>query len=304
MRKQMQWPQGRRVAVTGAAGFLGGHVMRALAAAGAVPVGLARRAGGGLRGADLVQDPLEPVLAAIRPEAIIHCAGQTVATADAAGRERLFANNLTATTRLLDAVARTDAEVRVVVVSSAAIWAPMPPGLARIDERFEMAPIAAYGESKRAATQEALARDLDVAVAVPFNILGPGQPGHLVPQVFIDQLRDGSGRFSLRGPEVARDWLDVRDVAAALIALAEPGRARGLFNVASGDGVSLCEIVAALCRIGGWRPEIEEVISVAKSGVPRSIGDASRLRATTGWGPVIPLEQSLTEMVRISAAAG
>ncbi|MFN4130785.1 MAG: NAD-dependent epimerase/dehydratase family protein, partial [Paracoccaceae bacterium] len=154
---------GRRVIVTGAGGFVGGHVMTTLAQAAATPIGLiralppARQDHGFLwASADLVTDPLDALLAELRPDAIIHCAGLTAAPDTDAGRDALFAANITATARLIAAVARMQRPVRLVIVSSAAIWAPMPPGLTAIDEAHSMRPVAAYGVSKAAATLHAL----------------------------------------------------------------------------------------------------------------------------------------------------
>ncbi|MDR7124604.1 NAD(P)-dependent oxidoreductase [Pseudotabrizicola sp. 4114] len=294
--------------MTGAGGFIGGHVLAALVQSGAVPIGLVRRLspvqqenGFEWAGADLVTDPLDELLAGLQPDAIIHCAGRTAAPDTDAGREALFAANLTATARLIAAVSRMRQPVRLVIVSSAAIWAPMPPGLAAIDEAHPMRPVAAYGVSKAAATLHALTEserlDLDLAVAVPFNVIGPGQPGRLVPQVFIDRLRANPAPLALSNAETVRDWIDVRDVATALAALSQPKGPRGLLNIASGIGVSLKEMAQALCRIGGWAPVLREDATHGTAGVNRSIGDARRLTAATGWTQRITLEASLRDMI-------
>ena len=299
---------GRRVLVTGAGGFVGGHVMAALAQAGATPVGLVRRLlpvpqddGFHWAAADLITDPLDDFLAGLQPDAIIHCAGRTAAPDTDAGRADLFAANLTATARLIAAASRMQQKVRLVIVSSAAIWAPMPPGLVAIDETHPMRPVAAYGVSKAAATLHALAEsdrlDLDLAVAVPFNVIGPGQPRRLVPQVFIDRLRAAPATLALSNAGAVRDWIDVRDVATALVALSQPNGPRGLFNIASGTGISLHDIATALCRIGNWHPAINEDAAQGAAGVSRSIGDARRLTAATGWAHQITLETSLRDMI-------
>lgn len=294
--------------VTGAGGFIGAAVLRALAARGERGIGLYRPrpgplpCGGEAVCADLVTGPLDQILADLHPDAIIHCAGRTQALETEAGRAGLMAANLTATARLIDAVARLPHPVRVVVVSSAAIYAPMAEGQATTGEDHPMRPAAAYGVSKLAATRYALAQaerlGLDLAVAVPFNVTGPGQPPHLVPQMFAAQLRAGAAAFALSNPDAVRDWVDVRDVAAALLALSQPGGPRGLFNVASGVGHSLQEVLTALCRVGGWHPAICEGAPHNPAGVSRSIGNPARLTAATGWAAQIPLEDSLRDMIR------
>jgi GDP-4-dehydro-6-deoxy-D-mannose reductase len=289
-----------RVLVTGAGGFVGQAVMQALQEAGATPIGLTRRPGQGQVHADLATDPLEPILAQMGADAIIHCAGRTHAPDTDAGRALLIADNLTATSRLCAAVARMAARPRLVVVSTAAIWAPMHPGQTQIIESHPIAPVSAYGVSKAAATRAALeVAGLDLAVAVPFNVIGPGQAAHLVPQVFLDGLRADPARLWVTDPSAVRDWVDVRDVAAALIALAQPGGPTGLFNVATGQGRSLAEVLAAVCHLGGW-PLPAPDHPPAPAGVARSVGSAQRLTDATGWRPVIPFDQSLRDMIGAS----
>ncbi|MDO8884472.1 NAD(P)-dependent oxidoreductase [Pseudotabrizicola sp.] len=303
---------GQTVIVTGAAGFIGSVVMTALAAAGAKPFGWVRgKSSEPLQtafpwaNADLAQDPLDALLAKISPGAIIHCAGRTAAPDTDEGRADLFTANLTATARLVGAVSRMPQPARLVIVSSAAIWAPMAPDQGTIDEHHPMRPAAAYGVSKAAATLHALAEadrlGLDLAVAVPFNVIGPGQTARLVPQVFIEQLRETPGRFTLSNPMAVRDWIDVRDVATALVALSQPNGPRGLFNVASGEGHSLKDMLSALCLIGGWQPDIENGTQHNASGVHKSIGDPQRLIAATGWTRQIPLDTSLRDMIAFTA---
>jgi nucleoside-diphosphate-sugar epimerase len=305
---------GRRVIVTGAAGFLGGHVMAALSQAGAFPIGLVKNPAHLQKGdgitfarADLVHDSLDPLLRSMQAEVVIHCAGRTFAADTDEGRQQLFADNVTATARLISAAARMPRPLRLVIVSSAAIWAPMPDSLTAIDESHAMRPVATYGVSKAAATLHALAEaerlGLDMAVGVPFNVIGPGQPPRLVPQVFIKKLRADPETFALNATSV-RDWVDVRDVAEALVSLSQPGGPQGLFNIASGIGVDLKDMLSALCRVGNWHPVICEGAQQAASGVSRSIGNPQRLIAATGWSPRFRLEDSLRDMIFPTAIRG
>ncbi len=295
--------------VTGAGGFVGGAVVQALLASGHRAIALYRTApaapvppGAEVGCADLVTDPLQALLADLRPDGIIHCAGLTQAPPTEEGRAALTAANLTATARLIAAAAGLPRPVRLVVVSSAAIYAPMPEGLEAIREDHPLRPAGAYGVSKAAVTLHALAQakrlGLDLAVAVPFNVTGPGQPAHLVPQLFAAQLRAEPSDFALSNAQVVRDWVDVRDVAAALVRLGQPKGPQGMFNVASGQGHSLHQVLDLLCRLGGWQPVIRDGGLHNPAAVRTSIGSPARLRAATGWAPKIALEDSLRAMLR------
>ena len=298
---------GLGVLVTGAGGFIGARVTHDLATAGAKVTRLLRSPAprgtppaSGSHQADLLTADLEALLATIAPQVILHCAGLTQAPETDAGRDALFAANLTATERLLRAARRMTHPPRLVLVSSAAIYAPMRDGQTAIDENHPMRPVAVYGVSKAAATMLALAEaerhSLDLAVAVPFNVIGPGQPAHMVPQVFIDHLRHDPASFALPSAEVIRDWIDVQDVSGALIALARPEGPRGLFNVSTGTGRSLRDLALRLCRIGGWTAS-SRAQAAAATGVTKSVGDPGRLSAALGWQARRSLDDSLRSMI-------
>jgi GDP-4-dehydro-6-deoxy-D-mannose reductase len=119
-----------------------------------------------------------------------------------------------------------------------------------------------------------------------------------VPQAFLDRLRRDPHRIEVGDLSAVRDWVDVRDVARALVLLADPACATGCFNVCTGIGHSVEEILGRIVGLSGLSPEIRrnEVLS-AHSPVSRSIGDCTRLRVATGWSPAATLDRSLRDMI-------
>jgi GDP-4-dehydro-6-deoxy-D-mannose reductase len=102
--------------------------------------------------------------------------------------------------------------------------------------------------------------------------------------------------------EPVRDFLDVRDVAAAYVVLAQRGEAGEVYNVASGTGVSLQELFDRLAAIVGVDaiPEPDPEF-MRPADIPYLVGDSSKLRAATGWAPSIPLERTLSDLVHAQA---
>jgi GDP-4-dehydro-6-deoxy-D-mannose reductase len=99
-----------------------------------------------------------------------------------------------------------------------------------------------------------------------------------------------------------RDFTDVRDVVAAYRAIVVSSSFGEIFNVASGIDRSMAEVVAELESIAGV--ELEHVLDEAllrPSDIPVLRGDASKLRAATGWVPSISFEQTLTDVLEATS---
>src|SRR5262249_46470427 len=158
------------------------------------------------------------------PKVLIHAAGQTPPSRP----DRYYRANTLATVQLLEALRALERPVRVVLTGSAAelgrIGVPATP----VAEDQPCRPTDPYGLSKWLATPAALAAPppLEVMVARVFTPIGPGTPPHQALGRFAAELAEPGPvplRLEVGDLEARRDFLDVRDVARALIALAERG---------------------------------------------------------------------------------
>jgi GDP-4-dehydro-6-deoxy-D-mannose reductase len=308
--------QGRRVLVTGGTGFVGAATARCLAAAGAAVASLARRppAGAAPPGVqalcgDILDDAaLARALAEARPDTLLHLAGSVAPPGDFAARRATLERDVLGTETVLAAAASAGVGAAI-VLGSAAQYGPQPGGGA-VAEDAPCRPAGLYGIAKAAAGAAALdfgrAFGLPVALAIPFNIIGPDQPDHLVPATFIRQvvaLPPGAPRRIAVGDTAAeRDWIDVRDVAAALALLVHRPRA-GAFNICTGRPVAVATLLATIARLVpepfAWTTEAARL----RPGQPSKLhGDPAKLAAETGWRATVPLEESLAAMIR--AAGG
>jgi len=220
--------------VTGAGGFVGPHLVRALAAAGARVTG----AGLGRPPAEVPierwteidfagEASIEDLLAADRPDAIVHLAGQSSAALSFQDPEGTFRANVGGTTRLLEAVRASAPRTRVLAVSTSEIYGPCAPG-SRAAESAPVRPVSPYGASKAAADAVAGAfaseHGLDVVRVRPFGHSGPGQAPRFVIPAWAQQLAAiEAGRaepvLSVGNLEVTRDLSDVRDVVLGYCAI-------------------------------------------------------------------------------------
>jgi nucleoside-diphosphate-sugar epimerase len=164
------------------------------------------------------------------------------------------------------------------------------------------APTNGYGAAKRSAGDYALGRLPDRAAwARLLTAYGPGDdPNKFLPYL-LSQL--WSGHEPLISPGAQRwDWLFVTDAAAALVALLEAPRAVGVFVVASEETATFAEISAGLlerARAAGWPARPPRLGGRPYLPNERMLlaGDASRLRAATGWRPTVPLEVGLDRLI-------
>jgi GDP-4-dehydro-6-deoxy-D-mannose reductase len=306
------------ILVTGAAGFVGGHVVEHLVPGHEV-VGWSRsdpprdRAEGVAwsRVNLLDRDAVRAAIRALRPSAVYHCAGRPHVAESWTDRAGGLAANVLATHYLLDALRRAEVRCRVLVPGSAAVYAAssLP-----IDERHRLAPASPYALGKLAQEQlgvRAVGEDgLDVIVTRSFNHTGPRQrPAFVAPGVArqVALIERGALPPVVRVGNLApvRDLTDVRDVVAAYVALMQAGVPGTIYNVASGVGRtigSLVDAIVARSRVP-VRIEVDPAL-VRQSDVPFQVGDATRLRTATAWRPVIGLDRMLDDLLEYWRAVG
>ena len=279
--------------VTGGSGFLGRHLLDRLDREPVEVVALGRRTIPGRRfvTVDLLDgDCLRRVLAELAPSVVFHLAGRTP-PADA---ESLDRSNRIATLRLIEALSRVSDPVLLITAGSAAELGPVPIEELPVGEDHPADPETDYGRSKLAATHAVL--DAGGMVARVFNPIGPGTPPSQALGRFAAILADGDGPITLDVGDLAprRDFIDGRDVADALIALAVRGKP-GLYHVGTGESRSVGEGLELLIRHSG-RPVRVDVDRSRPSGPADSRADIGRIRREVGWSPRIPFEQSVADL--------
>jgi GDP-4-dehydro-6-deoxy-D-mannose reductase len=305
--------------ITGAAGFVGSHLVAHLAAASDAPsrvVGADLRVGapGAVEwvSCDLASAPEAAALVKrFAPHTIIHLAGL------AAGGDlhACFAANVQAAANLLAAAAAAGEAARVVIVGSAAQYGVTTGDYEVVDEGRPLLGRTPYAVTKTLQERWALAYAdsgaLEVVCVRPFNLMGPGQPPGLVPAAFLQQVAevvDGKrAEVCVGNTATSRDFTDVRDAVAALWALATtPARVTGeVFNLASGQAVRIADLLEACLALAGRPvPVRRDAARLRSEDVPTIVGDAGKLRRATGWRPRISWQQSLHDMWNVVRQRG
>lgn len=283
----------RAVLVTGAAGFVGRHVVATLRSRGHAVVGLDRRPWSPLPGerrvvADLLDGAAGPLLA--RASAVIHLAGCPGVRDDRpeAGRWR-WRDNVLAGQRVLDGVPMA---TPLVVTSSSSVYggagspdAPLP-----CHEDLPRRPRGGYARSK-AVLEDLCAARADaggrVMVLRPFTIAGEGQRPDMALARWIRAARTGGHVRILGSPDRRRDVTDVADVAEAVVRSLEVD-ATGTCNVGTGRTHTLQDLLDAVVAVVGRRPRVE-VVAAADEEVAATLADTRRCRQQLGFVPTTDL---------------
>jgi GDP-4-dehydro-6-deoxy-D-mannose reductase len=299
--------------VTGAGGFLGSHLVEFLVAEGHEVTGLGRArtgalsdAGGGFAftQADLLdRGAVGAVLDATRPQAVFHLAAQSYPNVSWKETARTFEVNVLGTIGLFDAILERKLAPAIVVAGSSSEYAPSRDGRP-IAEDGEMAPSSPYGVSKLA--QDHLCRlyhayhGLNVIRCRPFFLIGPRKEGDAASDfargvVAIERgLRDDLPVGNL---DVVRDLLDARDGVEALWLLARRGRPGEVYNICSGTGYSLREVLEVYRGLA--RADVRERVDAGRIrpiDEMVKIGDPARLMAL-GWSLKRPIARTLGDIL-------
>lgn len=302
----------KRVLVTGAAGFVGQWLLPALAREGAEisalatdppsparargvpgPVDAAQWLVGDLRDASYVHEAVQSA----RADTIVHLAAISHLPTAAADPSLAWDVNVTATARLLHEVdalrQRAGIDPLVLIVGSAEQYGRHESHEGPLAEAAVQAPRTVYAATKAAqevlALQSWRATGLRVVIARSFNHSGAGQlPRFLLPAIVQRALSladaPAGAPFPVGNRTPIRDFLHVSDVVAAYISLCLQGTPGEAYNVASGTGSSVQDILdRVIARTGTRAIPTEDPALVRPVDVPILIGDPRKLQHATGW---------------------
>ncbi|MBA3872220.1 MAG: NAD-dependent epimerase/dehydratase family protein [Anaerolineae bacterium] len=298
----------RRALVTGAAGFLGTHLLKRLDSPGWQATGIGRQVTSPNTLACDITDAsrVAEVVSQTLPDVIFHAAALMPAAASSATADDFLRVNVGGTLNLLEAVRNFVPHARVMLVTSSAMYGIAEAADGVIHEESTLRPVNSYGMSK--ATQHLIGYQfyaqykLDVVRVCPFNLIGYGLPKGLVASDFAAQIvaiERGQQEAIIRVGDLSgkRDFLDVQDAVSALVSLVEAGRAGESYNLASAQAVPIIELLHDMLSMSKAAIEVQPRPNIVKNAVPIQIGAHDKLTALTGWTPQIALKQSLSDVL-------
>jgi len=310
-----------RALITGITGFAGSHLAECLLAEHPeVEVfgtyrwrsrrenieHLARRVE--LREADLRDySSLHSLLDEVRPDAIFHLAAQSFVPSSWRAPAETLTTNIAGQTNLFEAVRYLGLDPTIQIACSSEEYGLVHPDETPIREDNPLRPLSPYAVSKVAQDfmgyQYFQSYGMKVVRTRGFNHTGPRRGDVFVTSNFAKQV--ASIEAGLQEPvirvgnlDAIRDFTDVRDMVRAYWLAVTRGRPGEVYNIASGVGIHIHELLDRLIALSEAEVEVRvDPERLRPSDVEILIGDSSKFRADTGWEPKIPFEQTLTDVL-------
>jgi len=251
---------------------------------------------------------LHSLLDEVRPDYIFHLAAQSFVPSSWRAPAETLGTNITGQTNLFEAVRYLELDPVIQIACSSEEYGLVHPDETPIKETNPLRPLSPYAVSK--VTQDFMGYQyfqsygLKVIRTRAFNHTGPRRGDVFVTSNFAKQV--ASIEAGLQDPvihvgnlEAIRDFTDVRDMVRAYWLGVRKGRPGEVYNIATGNGIHIHELLDKLLEMSTVEVEVkEDPERMRPSDVEILIGDSSKFRADTGWEPEIPFEKTLADVLQ------
>ena len=251
------------------------------------------------------QEGLNHIFKEVEPELVFHLAALSNVGLSWKNQKKTYEVNIIGSSNILEAAHAYSPGSRVILISSAELYRGGQSK--RIDEQADIFIKNPYALSKYA--MEMLAdlyrqtMELDIIKIRSFNFTGPGQNENFVCSDFARQIAliektDTDPVIRVGNLEAVRDFSDVRDIARYLVILAEKGRKGCLYNICSGNGYSIKEILNRLISLSHKKIEVKTDRSKLRPvDNPYLVGDCTLIQEQFGCYPEYNIGKTLTDIL-------
>jgi GDP-4-dehydro-6-deoxy-D-mannose reductase len=313
----------KSILITGISGFVGGHFTRLLMnkQPECVIHGVSRSkpVWDFIPNRDAVQDAItfhqcdlldskkiNEIIGEIQPDYILHLASFSSVAQSWRKPVTSFLNNTNAFLNIVEAVRLQNVPTKILSVGSSEEYGIVSPSDLPLSESRPIVPENPYAVARVA--EEYLARiygkgfDLDICCTRSFNHIGPGQIDQFVVSSIARQFAEMTVRHKPRvikigDGTIVRDFIDIDDVILAYKTILTKRVSGEVYNVCSGTGHSILDIVNCLASLTGLSVTVEHDPALVRPvDNPVLIGSYQKLHDETGWAPTCSFENSLKKM--------
>jgi GDP-4-dehydro-6-deoxy-D-mannose reductase len=255
----------------------------------------------------LNKDQVDNIIYQFQPDYILHLASFSSVAFSWKNPVASFANNTNIFLNLLEQVRRMNLNCRILSIGSSEEYGNVLEDEMPLHEDHVLNPISPYAVAR--VSQEMLSKiyvegyGMDIVMTRSFNHIGPGQKDLFVISSFAKQLVDlssqeGDKELVTGDTSIIRDFVDVRDVVRAYCLLFKKGKKGEVYNICSGEGTSLNELIDKMASILNVNISIRKNESLIRPNDNRIIiGSSKKIVQDTGWQKEISLEKSLEDII-------
>ena len=251
---------------------------------------------------------VDEIINGFRPDYILHLASYSSVASSWKHPVTSFVNNTNIFLNLVEQVRMLGLPCRILSVGSSEEYGKVNLEMLPLHEDLPTNPISPYAVAR--VSQEMLSKiyaksyGLDIILTRSFNHIGPRQKDIFAISSFAKKLAGIKYHISeeksiaVGDIDIIRDFVDVRDVVKAYYLLLQNGRSGEIYNICSGEGISLRKVLHRMMQL--LQIDIEITIDadlIRPADNPVIIGSNEKIKKEIGWQPEIPLEKSLMDLI-------
>jgi GDP-4-dehydro-6-deoxy-D-mannose reductase len=257
----------------------------------------------------LDKSAIDRMIIEFQPEYILHLASVSSVAQSWQAPLDSFVNNTNIFLNLVEQIRINKIECRILSVGSSEEYGQVNEKELPLTEEHSLRPLSPYAVAR--VSQEMLSKiyadgfNLNIIMTRSFNHIGTGQRDNFVVSSFAKQLVQLKKNESLNKKiisgdlSIIRDFLDVRDVVRAYYILLKKGRKAEVYNICSGNGIILRDIITKMSEILDIKIAIETNPDLIRpNDNMKIVGSYQKIKNEFGWVPEIPLDKSLSDMIR------
>lgn len=257
---------------------------------------------------NLLDDNLYEIIMSFQPDYILHLASYSSVAYSWKNPTESFLNNTNIFLNIVTAVQKSGMSTRILSIGSSEEYGNVNESELPIKEECKMQPLSPYAVARY--SQEHLSRvfaesyGLNIIMTRSFNHIGKGQDTRFVIPSFIRRILDiknaglEEGTIETGDLNIVRDFTNVQDVVRAYDILLREGRVGEVYNVCSGQGVTLKDVIdeiAEICNIKVATRTNPDFIRPNDN--KKIIGSYEKINIEYGWKPEMGLKDTLLEMI-------
>ncbi len=256
----------------------------------------------------LNKDATENIINSFSPDYILHLASVSSVAQSWQSPQESFVNNTSIFLNLVESIRLTNKKCRILSVGSSEEFGQVEEKDLPLTEQHPLKPLSPYAVAR--VSQEMLSKiyadgySMDIIMTRSFNHIGPGQRDAFVISSFARQLvqltkNDNEKKKIVTGNlSIIRDFVDVRDVVKAYYLLLKEGKQGEVYNICSGKGFLLKDIIKIMSNLLNIEVETETNPSLARPNENKKIiGSYQKINTELGWQPEIEIEKSLSDII-------